>query len=571
MIPSAGPPIPRWAWAFAVCALLAWNTFLAQYAGPMSMTQPYDGAQYQLLARNRLAGHYETGDQAHTVRTEGRHPMWQPGLVWLTELVARVLGSVQHAAWLLSALGTTLMEVSLLWLSWRCFGRGAWTVLLAGLFLPFHWNAVFVGLAVGQGPEPWAAAFVLLGWALFLKSLGDRSALLALLSGIVFGGAEWFRTGNLLLFAAPWAVFTGFALVRRARSEVRYCVTTLVGFVGMNLLAGWLTASPVNKMVANLWANLIEHHGLQLVEDHESGPQVHYLAALALAPGTQETYYDYIVRVSGSSAGAQFWQQHRAEVFAMYLQRLGEVAASGGSGLRRLAGEWVLVFALLQIVLALVRRDTRTLITLAFLAGFLGHYLGPVTLLRGDKPTHYLFVALPILVLLGSGGAAASIDLVRNFLARNASAGSPSRMLVVAACLSVAPLVVLGASFYNGAVETMREECETARRDFADLDTLNLEGKRIAARSMAWFVDRNVETFLSPYACVPELEQYVLHHGLDGFLFRAQEKHRFFNAMPYEALDEFETALGQSRVFGCPRTAGVWRWYPVAPLFRSNK
>src|SRR5688572_13470214 len=123
MIPPAGPAIPRWVWNLAISLLLGYNLSLAKYANPFVLTPGYDGAQYQLLARNRLAGSYHVGDQAHTVRDEGSHPMWRPGLAWLLEGVARITGSVSDAAWILSACAATLLEASMLWLAWRCFGR----------------------------------------------------------------------------------------------------------------------------------------------------------------------------------------------------------------------------------------------------------------------------------------------------------------------------------------------------------------------------------------------------------------------------------------------------------------
>src|SRR5207244_1019088 len=72
-------------WALLTVALLVWNGWTALYANPFTLTMGYDGTFYQLLARNRLRGHDEVGDTAHTVGEEGRHPMWRPGLVWVEE------------------------------------------------------------------------------------------------------------------------------------------------------------------------------------------------------------------------------------------------------------------------------------------------------------------------------------------------------------------------------------------------------------------------------------------------------------------------------------------------------
>ena len=83
---------PLWLWAAGFVALLAWNGIAARYANPLTLLHSYDGPQYQLLARNRLHGHREIADTAHTVGTEGAHPMWRPGLVWITEGLERCLG-----------------------------------------------------------------------------------------------------------------------------------------------------------------------------------------------------------------------------------------------------------------------------------------------------------------------------------------------------------------------------------------------------------------------------------------------------------------------------------------------
>ena len=69
--------------------LLAWNGSLAHYANPFVMTQHNDGTQDYLLVRNRFHGHHEVGDTSHTVREEGAHPIWRPGLVFMEEVLAR--------------------------------------------------------------------------------------------------------------------------------------------------------------------------------------------------------------------------------------------------------------------------------------------------------------------------------------------------------------------------------------------------------------------------------------------------------------------------------------------------
>src|SRR5438034_9751900 len=97
-------------WCGLALILLAWNAFLAWHASPYTLLHFYDDVQYQLLARNRLRGHVEVGDQAQTVGHEGSHPLWRPGLVWLEEGFARCLGSVRAGAAATSALGTALLE-----------------------------------------------------------------------------------------------------------------------------------------------------------------------------------------------------------------------------------------------------------------------------------------------------------------------------------------------------------------------------------------------------------------------------------------------------------------------------
>jgi len=63
--------------------LLAWNGALSGLASPFVLQHRFDAVQYQLLARNRLHGHFEIGDEAHAVHAEGCHPLWRPGLVWV--------------------------------------------------------------------------------------------------------------------------------------------------------------------------------------------------------------------------------------------------------------------------------------------------------------------------------------------------------------------------------------------------------------------------------------------------------------------------------------------------------
>src|SRR5438128_2725606 len=113
MIPDSNnqltKPLSLWVrialWCSVAVFLLAWNGGLAMYANPLLLLQQHDGTQYHLLVRNRLKGHYELDDTAHTVRAEGQNPMWRPALVWIEEALAPYLGSVHASAALASAVG----------------------------------------------------------------------------------------------------------------------------------------------------------------------------------------------------------------------------------------------------------------------------------------------------------------------------------------------------------------------------------------------------------------------------------------------------------------------------------
>src|SRR5207248_8158297 len=94
-------------WLAVALVLAVWNGLAASYASPFHLLHASDSTQYHLLVRNRLQGHYEVGDGAHTVRTEGLHPVWRPGLVWIEEALARPLGSVALSAAVAAAIGTT--------------------------------------------------------------------------------------------------------------------------------------------------------------------------------------------------------------------------------------------------------------------------------------------------------------------------------------------------------------------------------------------------------------------------------------------------------------------------------
>jgi hypothetical protein len=567
--------------------LLAWNGVAALYANPFSMTQGYDGTQYQLLARNRLNGHDEVGDSAHTVRTEGRHPMWRPGLVWIEECLARCLGSVRTAAGFASALGTTLMELAMLCLTWRCFGGVACAVAFVGILTPLTVSALFLRLAVGQGPECWAAAAILAGLAMLIEAARRPSFVLALAGGAVAGLSEWFRSGNILLFAVPCAVYTVAALWRRPRWACGVPAVAVVAYAGCAAATSLAVPSPVDKTLANVWANEMEHHGLQVTDaDSPVGPLTYYLGGFTIAPGTAETYYDHIVRCSRAGRAAEFYRQHGAQIVRFYLGQLWEVVTYGAVGLRKMTGEILLTLFLAQLVLAVAARDGTAQASVALAGGALVYWLGPVVLLRGAAPTHYLNVTVPLIAAVAAGGAVRVASLFgsaaaqRHLRARSASKepvptapGSqiraPGYRLLFA--LWIPPVACLSISFYSGALATLRSDYDRAAGEQAAVDALGLEGRKVACRCMTWFVDRNVITIMLPYATVPELEDYARANGLHGILIKEEEPYFIFRVNPYGSVAELDRALRASSLFGPPQRSGRWFWYPVCDTLTSRK
>jgi hypothetical protein len=538
---------------FGICCavaalLLAWNGVLSSFASPFVLLSRYDGVQYQLLVRNRLQGHYEMGDEAHTVHEEGRHPMWRPGLVWIEEGLARCLGSVHRGAAAASGLGTTLLELALLCLAWRCFDTKTFLFALLGLMLP-AFGSPFWELAVGQGPEVWAAAATLAGLVLLVEGLRRQSACWALLAGTVAGLAEWFRTGNLLLFALPCAVYSVAALRRRDSRAFFLAAGPLVSWFGMAALADLAVPSSVNKNIANLWACRAEIGGPLVTEELADGncstfSMLHY----TLVPGKGEIYIDDVLRCSRGRSTLAYLRDHAGEIACAYAVHLQDAAANGFSGLRQRIGDLVLALFTVQLVLSLVRRDDATSHTFALAGGALGHYLGPVVLLVGDAPSHYLLVAMPLFVLVGTRGVLRLADLFRD-----------GRFLPLSLCLLA---LVFGVPFYRDALTLLRHFQEQSAQQQAAVDALGLEGQRVACRNMSWFVDREVQTVLLPYATVPELADYAQGHAIDGILIWEEET-TFFRATPYGSPTEFARALQDSELFGPAKIAGDWRWYPV--------
>jgi hypothetical protein len=553
-------------WGFVAAVLLVWNSLPAWYANPFTLTVGYDGTFYQLLARNRLQGHDELADHHHTVGTEGRHPMWRPGLVWVEEQLARCLGSVQAGSAAASALGVTLMELALLWLARRCFGRTACGLVLLSFFLSLGASVHFLTLAVRQGPEPWAAAGLLAGLAALNEARLRRSWGWAVLAGVALGLAEWFRTGNLLLVAVPGAVYGLAALWQRDWSGCGRLITTGACFLAAVALARVVVPSLVDKTVANLWANLVEHQGIKYTHTFPDGGRVTYdIGGLKLAPGTQETYYDYFVRRSRTVTAREFLAEHSDEVLPLYGERLQDALTGGAAGLRWAVGDTILAFFFGQLLLSLVRPGPVRIHVLALGGAVLAHYLGPVVLLRGNSPTHYLLVASPLIVAVAAQGVLSLTEWTTARLKQRwpTFALPEGRAGWATLIILLAPAWCYTLSGYLGALESLREQDRQAGQEQAALDALDLEGRKVACRNMSWFIDRDIQAVLLPYATVPELARYLRAHHADGILVWDNEPAKFFLATPYGMTPEFDRALRKSPLFEKPRVSGAWRWYPL--------
>jgi hypothetical protein len=557
-------------WCALAVFLLAWNGLAASHSNPMTLLQGYDGPQYHLLARNRLQGHYEIADTTHTVRLEGGHPMWRPGLVWMIEALARVIGSVSLAAALASALGTTLMELALLWLARRCFGLPTFVGALLCIVAPLSVSTHMLRLAIGSGPEPWATAFILVGLAALVEAIRRGSWRWAACAGLAAGLSEWFRTGNLIMFGIPCAVYALAALARRERARFAFPVLAVACFMGISSVGGRLVPSPVDKTTANLWGNLVETQGPQLTKTVPIyGAIKFHMGGLTLAPGTTETYYDHIVRRSQNLKARTFFLERSEEFVPLYFERLGKVASTFAWGLRLHTGEVLLVLFLFQLIVSLVRRRGDDIHVLALGGGAVAFFLGPVVLLRGDEPTQYLLVMVPLMIPVAARGAIevghcmfAVMKTWRPALAEALLKNRPNLLAVAAA-----PALCLSISFYMGAISYIESYERDSAAENAKLDALHLEGRTVACRNMSWFVDRDVQTVLFPFATLPELEAYVRANKVDGILIWENEPSLFFYATPYGSIEKLDEAMRASRVFDSVQVSGAWRWYPVhAPL-----
>lgn len=583
-VPSVSPA-PRRAWAVALLvagALFAWNGSAAWYASPFTLLHTYDGAQYHLLVRNRLRGHYEVGDEAHTVRTEGTHPIWRPGLVLIEEGLARLLGSVASAAAFASALGTTLLELAMLALAWRHFGRVTAALLLALLVLRNPCAALFLQMAVGQGPEPWAAAAVVAGLGLLLEAVRRGSWRWAVAAGAVAGAAECFRTGNFLLFLVPCAILALSSLVRTGWRAALPPTAAVLGYAVAVFLAGQLVPSTVNKVAVNFWHRLLECRG---PEQPHYFPDVGVVSISAgnlnLAPDGSEAYCDHAVRVSRGGSGVRYFWDHRNEILHVYTSGLAAVRDGWASGLRAQMGSFVIVLVLVEVVLSLFRRTIAERAALALALGGLAHYLGPLVLLRGDNANQYLCVAAPLFYLVAARAIVCCSEVLNGWFGsrETASPDSTWRPRPILVAVGLATLLAVNGLFYWNLVGDWRAKAQQAVEEHTALDRLPLHGKRVAIRNMSWFFDRDTVTVMLPYATVPELERYARAQRLDGLLYWEHEPQYCWRMLPSDVADTdpalgereravrdrdaFEEQLRASRVFGPPVVSDGWRWYPV--------
>jgi hypothetical protein len=552
--------------------LLTWNGLAARYASPFHLIHASDSTQYHLLARNRLLGHHEVGDAAHTVRSEGLHPIWRPGLVWIEEILARRLGSVSAAGAVASVLGTTLLELLLIGLAWRCFGRAAGMLALLAILSPLPVGSCFLIMAVGEGPEPWSAAAIVAGLALLVEATRRRSWTLAILAGALAGTADWFRTGNHLLFAVPCAVY-GLAALRE-RDWRGFVRPALAGVIFLSVLAigGRQVPSDVDKTTVNLWHRIVEFYG-DKVPNIEGLDITLHLGGLKIADGTAEDYYDYIVPRSRHVSAGRYAADHAGEIVPIYLHGLWDIVSHGASGLRMLLGNVIFICFVAQILLSLTGRAVGAVDSLALAGAAVAHLLIPTALLRGDEPSHYLYVALPLFLVVATGGAVRLAQLavaaLEHRLPTLSARLTTARGFLV--LLALAPWLCLSLVAYAGAFNVLRADYLQARQEQAALDELSLSGKRVGCRNMSWFVDRHVETVFLPYADVPQLEHYAQGQRLDGILIWDHERQPLFRANPYGSLGRLAEVLQSSRVFGPAVVRGAWRWYPVSKPAESKE
>src|SRR5262249_25669696 len=143
--------------------------------------------------------------------------------------------------------------------------------------------------------------------------------------------------------------------------------------------------------------------------------------------------YDANVRKAQGVPGYAYLVDGVAEMASIYGRHLTEVFCGGALSVRCYLGVWLLLAFLAQIVMSVCSACFRArgadlcwadfcgpdsqsaagppgptaekwVAILALASSALLFFLGPLVLLRGDQPTHYLTVALPMFVLVAASG-----------------------------------------------------------------------------------------------------------------------------------------------------------------------
>jgi hypothetical protein len=467
-----------------------------------------------------------------------------------------------------SGIAVTLLELVMLIVAYRFFGSFAAWVLLLLMATPSAFGVWMIRMTLGQGPEPWSTALLLAGVVILVEAFRRGCWRLAVLSGVIAGLADWFRTGNLAIFPVPCLIYAAAALWRRESRRFAQAVVAVGVFLVMVMVGDQLTPSPVVKSRANLWGNLIETYGMKMVisSSHNKEKGTIYIAGLQLAPGNNETFYDYIVRKVGEGEGPRLTGEQGRVVRELYWERLQNAAFGRYVGLRGILGPLVFIAFLMSLLLAAVRREAADLHTLALSCAALAFYFGPIVLLSGDEPTHYTLVVLPFFVLVAVRGLAQVSRLVGEAAARLVPVLTTRRATLQRAALlfGLPPLVCFCAVYQLGVFNYFQADYRDTQKDDAALAALGLEGKRIACRNMTWHVDHPVELFMLPYARIEQLEEYARARQLDGILIWENEPSVMFTITPYGITPEsFDRAMQYSTLFGPPRRSGAWAFYPV--------
>ena len=389
----------------------------------------------------------------------------------------------------------------------------------------------------------------------------------AVAAGAVAGLAEWFRAGSYLVFAVPCLVYALAAWRQGRWRKAALSGGALAGFLASVALGGMTIPSPVNKTVVALWHRLQELDGVQLkVNVPNVGVTTIFMAGLEMSPDPAETNCDYAVHHSHGLSTWRFVAEHREKIFASYLHNLGEACRSGFSGLRETVGGSVMGAFLAALLVSLLGRRSEDVHTLALSGAALAHYAGPILLLRGNEATHYLIVILPLFQVVAAGAAARAWEAAAHWLSeRLTPAHMPTPTIRFAALAMALCLVYLSVQFYAGALMILRGYHADGEKELASLDSLGLEGRRVASRTMNWFFDRDVQIRLLPFARVPELVSYTAARDLEGMLLwdRDEYKDCYFSNSPYPTNQEFFQAIEASGCFEPARCAGSWRWYAL--------